>query len=69
MFIRVRQNIVAIPKTVTESRLKENIDIFDFELSGEDMNAIKALNQEKAFSEHHHTPETAEKLISLVKNL
>lgn len=41
----IQQNIVAIPKSVTPSRIKENIDIFDFELSNDDMNAIDALNK------------------------
>ena len=37
--------IVAIPKSVTPSRIKENIDIFDFELSSEDIAAIDGLNK------------------------
>jgi diketogulonate reductase-like aldo/keto reductase len=41
----IQQGIVTIPKSVTPSRIKENIDIFDFELSGDDMNAIDALNK------------------------
>lgn len=33
----------AIPKTATVSRMKENIDIFNFELSGDEMDAISTL--------------------------
>lgn len=36
-------DIVALSKTATESRLKENFDIFDFALSEEEMRAIHAL--------------------------
>jgi diketogulonate reductase-like aldo/keto reductase len=36
-------DVVALSKTATESRLKENFDIFDFTLTEEEMRAIHAL--------------------------
>jgi 2,5-diketo-D-gluconate reductase A len=33
------------PKSVTPSRVKENFDIFDFELTGADVAEISALNK------------------------
>jgi 2,5-diketo-D-gluconate reductase A len=37
--------LVAVPKSSSASRLRENIDIFDFELSAEDVEAISALDR------------------------
>ena len=42
----IERGDIVFPKSVTPSRIKENIDIFDFELSGEDVEAISALNRD-----------------------
>jgi 2,5-diketo-D-gluconate reductase A len=41
----IERGDIVFPKSVTPARIKENIDIFDFELSGEDVEAISALNR------------------------
>jgi len=41
----VEQGFVVLPKSVTPSRIKENIDIFDFQLDDEDMQAIATQDQ------------------------
>ena len=41
----IERGDIIFPKSVTASRIRENIDIFDFELSGEDVEAISALNR------------------------
>lgn len=41
----IQQNIIVIPKTWDASHLKENISVFDFELSPEEMAAIDSLDQ------------------------
>ncbi|WP_323135487.1 aldo/keto reductase [Streptomyces beihaiensis] len=43
----VQQGNVAIPKSVTPSRIEENIDVFSFELDAEDLGAISALNENR----------------------
>jgi 2,5-diketo-D-gluconate reductase A len=42
----IERGDIVFPKSVTPARIKENIDIFDFELSGEDVEAISALNKD-----------------------
>lgn len=40
----LQNRIVIIPKSVTPSRIRENSEIFDFELSAEEVSAISALD-------------------------
>jgi len=39
----IQQGVIAIPRTAKESRATENFDIFDFELSADEMASISAL--------------------------
>lgn len=39
----IQQDVIAIPRTAKESRAAENFDIFDFQLSPEEMDRIHAL--------------------------
>lgn len=48
----LQRGIVALPKSVTPSRIEENIQLFDFELSDEEMRRIRKLNTaERLFPE------------------
>ena len=46
----VQSNFIVIPKSVTPERIRENIDLFDFELSADDMAAIRSMDQDKRIS-------------------
>ena len=41
----LQSNHIVIPKSVTPSRMEQNFAVFDFELTPEDMKAIKALDR------------------------
>lgn len=43
----MQHNVVVIPKSVISSRIEENIDVFDFELSAEQMKRIDDLNKDQ----------------------
>lgn len=48
-------DIVTIPKSSNRDRQKQNIDIFDFELSQEDISAIDALDKDLRVGSHPDT--------------
>ena len=45
----LQSDIVVIPKSVTPSRIKENADIFDFELTDEEMGQINQIDKNTRF--------------------
>jgi 2,5-diketo-D-gluconate reductase A len=51
-----QRGVVAIPKSVRKERMEENINIFDFELSKDDMEAIKTLDTNASSFFDHRDP-------------
>jgi diketogulonate reductase-like aldo/keto reductase len=51
-----QRKVVAIPKSVRKERIEENFNIFDFELSAEDMDAIVTLDTKKSLFFDHRDP-------------
>ncbi|WP_128657233.1 aldo/keto reductase [Paenibacillus sp. 598K] len=45
----LQKGVLTIPKSITPARIQENADVYDFELSAEDVAAIDALNQDRRF--------------------
>ena len=63
----LQSDIVVIPKSVRKERMQENFNVFDFELTEEEMESIQDLDQEKSLFFDHQDPETAEFFMTLVK--
>ncbi len=61
----IQRGVAVIPKSVREDRMLENRDIWDFELSGKDMEAIATLDTGKSVFFDHRDPETVEWLNKL----
>jgi diketogulonate reductase-like aldo/keto reductase len=52
----IQRNIVAIPKSVRKERMAENFNIFDFELSADDLQAIALLDTCSSLFFDHRDP-------------
>lgn len=53
----IQRDVIIIPKSVHVERMQQNMDIFDFDLSHEDMAAIAALDTKQSLFFDHHAPE------------
>lgn len=51
-----QRGVVVIPKSVRKERMAENINIFDFELSNEDLTAIQTLDTNASLFFDHRDP-------------
>lgn len=64
----VQRGIVVLTKSTNVDRIKENLDIFNFELSKEDMEKIKTLDEGESQFFNHYDPETVKMLNNLHRN-
>lgn len=63
---QLQRGIVSLSKSANPERVRQNFDIFDFELSAEDMDKITTLNTNTTVFSDHHEAKTVELLASFV---
>jgi 2,5-diketo-D-gluconate reductase A len=60
-----RDDVVVIPKSVRPERMRENIDVFDFELTDDEMDRIAAMDTGTTLFFDHADPEWVSRLNSV----
>lgn len=63
----LQRGIVVIPKSTHIERMKENLDVFDFELSAADMDTIAALDKNTSSFFSHTDPAMVEWFVQMVE--
>lgn len=66
----LQSGVIIIPKTTHRERMEENLNLFDFELTSYEMEAIETLDTEHSLFLDHHDGEVAKQFMewrSLVK--
>lgn len=63
----LQRGIVVIPKSVHKERMAENLDVFDFELSGADMQKMASLDKAQSSFFSHTDPNMVEWFVRMVE--
>ena len=63
----LQSDVVVIPKSTHRERMEQNLNVFDFTLSEEDMEAIRKLDEGESLFFSHYDPATVEMLTNMGK--
>ena len=64
----IQRDVVVIPKSTHKERMEQNLDVFDFSLSAEDMETIGKLDKGESLFFSHYAPESVKWLTSFGKD-
>lgn len=62
----LQSDVVVIPKSTHENRMQENFNVFDFQLTADEMAQIELLDTGKSLFFSHYDPEIVEWFMTLV---
>lgn len=65
----IQRGVVIIPKSTHKERMQENLDIYDFELTDDEMNRIAALDLKHSLFFSHYAPNMVEQFMQWEKAL
>ena len=63
----IQRDVVVIPKSTHKERMEQNLDVFDFSLSAEDMETIGKLDKGESLFFSHYAPESVKWLANFRK--
>ncbi len=63
----IQRRIVVIPKSIHIERMKQNIEVFDFVLSDEDMKTMESLDKKQSSFFSHSDPAMVEWFVKMVE--
>lgn len=61
----IQSSVVVIPKSTHKERMAENLDVFDFALTDDEMKRIETLDGGESLFFSHYDPKTVEWMVSL----
>lgn len=64
----MQRDVVALAKSTHIERIKENLEIFDFQLSEQDMECISKLDTNTSLFFNHQTPETVDRFVEMIND-
>ena len=59
----LQRDIICIPKSVRKERMQQNLNVFDFQLSAEDMSQIATLDTQQTLFASHRAPAFVEMIL------